>query len=183
MRTLYITGFGGVYRQRMRISGVAPQPRPVPSVSGRSTVPDTTVPKSVRQHLNVVYAEYGHRKVLADIFVPRTEKTKLPTIVVVHGGGWLNGDKTKFRALALNLAKRGFVTAAIEYRLGGESHFPATIHDCNAAVRFLRANASRYRTDPDRIAAVGGSAGGHLVGLMASGWNDQRLQGDGGNAG
>ncbi len=183
MRTLYITGFGGVYRQRMRISGVAPQPPIARSVSGRSTMPDTTIPDSVRQHLNVPFAQYGHRKVLADIFVPHRKKTELPAVVVVHGGGWLNGDRTKFRALALDLAKRGFVTAAIEYRLGGESHFPAAIHDCNAAVRFLRANASKYSIDPTRIAAVGGSAGGHLVGLMASGWNDQRLHGDGGNAG
>ncbi len=181
MRTLYIAGFGGVYRQRMKLSGVAPQPSSATSVSDRSAVPDTTIPKTVQQHLNVVYAEYGHRKLLADIFVPRTEKTEIPTVVVVHGGGWLNGDKTKFRALAIDLAKRGFVTACVEYRLGGESHFPAAIHDCNAAVRFLRANAPQYSIDSDRIAAVGGSAGGHLVGLMASGWNNERLQGDGGN--
>ena len=102
--------------------------------------------------------------------------------VVVHGGGWLKGDKTKFRALAQTLAARGYVTAAIEYRLGHEAAFPAGIHDCNAAVRFLRANAQRYHLDPDRIGAVGGSAGGHLVGLMASGWEVPELQGGGGQS-
>ena len=52
---------------------------------------------------------------------------------------------------------------AMEYRLSGESHFPANIHDCHAAVRYLRANAKEYNLDPDRIGVVGGSAGGHLA--------------------
>lgn len=182
MRTLYITGLGGVYRQRLRISGVAPQPPAETSLSRGRRVPSTTIPENVRPHLNVMFARYGERKLLADLFVPRTDRRKLPAVVVVHGGGWLNGDKTKFRALSLDLAARGFVTMAIEYRLGGEARFPAAIHDCNAAVRFLRANASKYQIDADRISAVGGSAGGHLVGLMASGWDDPALQGEGGNA-
>jgi len=119
---------------------------------------------------------------LADIFTPKEKSSKArPAIVVVHGGGWLKGDKSKFRALAINLAKRGYVTAAIEYRLGGEAKFPAGIHDCNAAVRFFRANADQYGIDKKRIGAVGGSAGGHLVGLMATGWKIKQLQGEGGN--
>ncbi|MDG1895332.1 MAG: SMP-30/gluconolactonase/LRE family protein [Fuerstiella sp.] len=182
MRTLYITGFGGLYRQRMRISGGAPQPAIDVNLSRGRSVPSTTLPDNVHEHLNVVFAQFGHRKLLADVFVPRPETANRPAVVVVHGGGWLNGDKTKFRALALELARRGFVTAAIEYRLGGEAIFPAAVHDCNAAVRFLRASAAEYKIDPDRISAVGGSAGGHLVGLMASGWDDPKLQGDGGNS-
>jgi acetyl esterase/lipase len=101
--------------------------------------------------------------------------------VVVHGGGWKKGDKTKFRALAIELARRGYVTAAIEYRLSSEAAFPAGMHDCSAAVRFLRANAEKYSIDPNKIGAVGGSAGGHLTGLMASGGGHPKLQGAGGN--
>src|SRR5690606_12661879 len=98
-------------------------------------------------------------------------------------GGWRNGDKSKFRALAQQLAARGFVTMAIEYRLAGEARFPAAIHDCNAAVRYLRANAEKYRVDPQRIGALGGSAGAHLVGLMAAAPHVEALQGEGGNPG
>ena len=136
---------------------------------------------------DLVYAEYGERKMHLDLFIPQAlfmpleKETKKPVIVVVHGGGWLKGDKTKFRALAQALAQRGFVTAAIEYRLGGEAKFPAAIHDCNAAVRWLRANSEKYRIDADRIGAVGGSAGGHLVGLMATASHLKDLQGSGGN--
>ena len=84
--------------------------------------------------------------------------------------------------MSVQLARRGFVVAAIEYRLGGEALFPAAIHDCHAAVRFLRAHADTYHVDPKRIGAVGGSAGGHLVGLMATAAHVQAFQGQGGNA-
>lgn len=136
----------------------------------------------VMQHSDIVYAIYGERKLHLDLFVPKDGPAEKVAVVVVHGGGWLNGDKSKFHRLALGLATRGYVAAAIEYRLGGEKRFPAAIHDCNAAVRWLRANAEKYGIDPNRIAAVGGSAGGHLVGLMATGSHVAALQGDGGNA-
>ncbi|MCA9179023.1 MAG: alpha/beta hydrolase [Planctomycetales bacterium] len=106
-----------------------------------------------------------------------------PAVVVVHGGGWRQGDRSRFRALAYALAARGYATAAIEYRLSGEAKYPAAVHDCNAAVRYLRANAKSLGIDPDRIAAVGGSAGGHLVGLMAAAPDVAEFQGEGGNAG
>lgn len=182
MRSLYITAFGGLYEQKMMISGRAPHPPSIEALQfSTDRRPSTTLPENVALHPDVVYAQYGARKLLMDICVPTDQPGPLPTIVVVHGGGWLNGDKTKFRALTLALASRGYVTAAIEYRLGEEANFPAAIHDCNAAVRFLRANADRHHVDPDRIGAVGGSAGGHLVGLMASGWKNERLQGAGGH--
>lgn len=136
---------------------------------------------ALEQHLDVVYAKYGERELHLDLFRLKSQHGAQPAVVVVHGGGWLQGDKTRFRAMAQSLALRGYVAAAIEYRLGGEAKFPAAIHDCNAAVRFLRANAEKYGIDPQRIGAVGGSAGGHLVGLMAAAPNIESLQGDGGS--
>lgn len=188
MQSLYITCFGGLYRQRMTVTGDSSQP---PSSADFETTtqannesrPSTFTPEGVDDRLDVVYAEYGDRKLLADIFTPRKPPGTLPAVVVVHGGGWLHGDKTKFRALALELARRGYLTMAVEYRLGGEAKFPAGIHDCNAAVRYLRANAKTLGIHPDRIGAVGGSAGGHLVGLMATGHDNEALQGAGGNTG
>jgi acetyl esterase/lipase len=132
---------------------------------------------SIEAHLDVVYATRGDRALRCDVFRPNTKHT-LPAIVVVHGGGWLNGDKTKFRPLAQALAKNGYVTVAIEYRLGGEAKFPAAINDCFSAVRFLRTTADKWNLDPQQIGAVGGSAGGHLVALMASGANVKALHAD-----
>jgi gluconolactonase len=189
MRSLYITGFGGLYRQRMNVYGKTPEPASglgqrdkataptkTPKVA-KSTRPSTTIPENVRLIADQQYGQVGTRKLLADLCIPDNKQTARPAIVVVHGGGWLNGDKTKFRALTLDLARRGYVTMAIEYRLGHEARFPAGIQDCNTAVRFLKAHAKDFGVDPERIGAVGGSAGGHLVGLMATGWQDKAIQG------
>lgn len=185
MQSLYITGFGGLYRQKMHISGRPPQPPSDPALQPSSdSRPSTEIPPEIHAQLDVEYARYGDRKLLMDLFRKAyPTNAPAPCVVVVHGGGWLKGDKAKFRALAIDLAKRGYVAAAIEYRLGGEAKFPAAIHDCNAAVRHLRANAGKYLIDPERIGAVGGSAGGHLVGLMATAHDIPDLQGDGGNPG
>lgn len=178
LRTLYITGFGGLYRQRMKTYGVSAHP-PLrgEAKKGRPDQPDTRLPKNVSAKLDVVYVQDGHRKMLADIFLPATGGKQRAAVVVVHGGGWLNGDKTKFRALAVELARRGYVTAAIQYRLGYEAKFPAGAQDCLAAVRYLRDHAGELGIDPNRIGAVGGSAGGHLVGLMATGADNPGLKG------
>ncbi|NNC88358.1 MAG: alpha/beta hydrolase fold domain-containing protein [Akkermansiaceae bacterium] len=178
LRTLYITGFGGLSRIRMRIGGVPPHPpaaeKDQPAREGR---PSTAIPKGIAPELDVVYARFGDRRMLADIFRPTDRNGLLPAIVVVHGGGWLKGDRTKFRALAIALAKRGYVTMAIDYRLGGEAQFPAAARDCHEAVRFLRGKAAEYGIEPGRIGAVGGSAGGHLVGLLATTWDVTELHG------
>jgi len=181
MRSLYITGFGGLYRQRMNAYGCFPEPATVSATKTKIKRPSTTVPDSVSPHLNVVYGQVGTRKLLADIFVPKTGKGPFPAVVVVHGGGWMHGDKAKFRALAIALCERGYVTMAVGYRLGHEAKFPAGIQDCNAAVRFLRGEANAYHVDPQHIGAVGGSAGGHLVGLMAAAPHAKQLQGDAGH--
>ena len=130
MRSLYITGPGALYRQRMRISGVSPTPESIelqplaknPPAENES-IPDTKIPEDINAQLDVVYAQYGERKLLADIMIPNSAgpNNKLPGLVIVHGGGWHNGDKTKFRALSTRMASRGYVVAAIEYRSGRRS--------------------------------------------------------------
>ena len=176
MRSLYIAGFSGLHRIRMNTYGV-PQNPPAQKayLKNNPNRPSTVIPKSIDSSLNIVYGRDGDRELLCDIFRPVEAKAPLPAILIVHGGGWRNGSKNKFRALAIELAKKGFVTAAIEYRLAHEAKFPAGAQDCNAATSFIRANAHRFGIDPTRIGAVGGSAGGHLVGLMATGWENPNL--------
>jgi len=87
----------------------------------------------------------------------------------------------KFRPMGAELAKRGFVTMTVAYRLSEEAKFPAIIHDCHAAVRYLRANAKQFQVAPDRIGVVGGSAGAHLAGLLATSSKIKELHGDGGH--
>jgi len=190
MDQLFITCFGGVYMQPMLVTGRPVQPPSTPKLQppGNQNRPSTAIPESMEFRPDVVYAEYGERKLLMDLFLPSSSSTKATeakpshAIVLVHGGGWLKGDKTKFRALAIEIAKQGFVVASIEYRLGREAAFPAGMHDCSAAVRYLRAHSEVLNINKDQIGAVGGSAGGHLVGLMATGSHLAELQGEGGNS-
>ena len=179
LQELYLAGFGGVHMQKMKIAGVPSQP-PTEWPSSITNKPSLEIPRGVTQLLDLTYAKYGPRKMLADVFLPKG-KGPHPGVLIIHGGGWAKGDKMKFRSIGLEMAKRGYVSMAIEYRLSGEEHFPANIHDCHASVRYLRANAKEYKLDPDRIGVVGGSAGGHLAGLLATTSKVKSLHGNGGN--
>ena len=179
LQELYLAGFGGVHMQKMKIAGVPSQP-PTEWPSSITNKPSLEIPRGVTQLLDLTYAKYGPRKMLADVFLPKG-KGPHPGVLIIHGGGWAKGDKMKFRPIGLEMAKRGYVSMAIEYRLSGEVYFPANIHDCHAAVRYLRANAKEYKLDPDRIGVVGGSAGGHLAGLLATTSKVKSLHGNGGN--
>lgn len=119
----------------------------------------------------IAYATFGDRKVAMDLFHPAGDGLH-PGILLVHGGGWTSGNRQSFEAFAIELAKRGYVVANIDYRLATEAKFPAAVLDCKAAVRWLRSNAARLHLDPGRIAGVGGSAGGHLVGMVATTGHD-----------
>ena len=109
-----------------------------------------------------------------------------PAIVVIHGGGWIEGDKSSFASREhgvpgniVDFAALGFVAVTINYRLAGEAPFPAALDDCKCAVRWLRAHAKDYHLDPEHIGAFGNSAGGHLALLLGMAGKDARLEGDG----
>jgi len=142
------------------------------------------VPESVEVERDMVYATYGERKVMLDLYLPKhPTAAKIPCIMVIHGGGWRSGDKTRFAAIAGNLAEHGFAAACIGYRLLPEVEFPAPVVDCKAAVRWVRANAAKHGIDSDRIGAIGGSAGAHLVAMLGTSASVKELEGDGGNPG
>ncbi|EGF25283.1 alpha/beta hydrolase, partial [Rhodopirellula baltica] len=150
-------------------------------MEGKTVIPKAVLDK-LDEHLDVTFAKYGDRTLQLDIFRPKNASEELPAIVCIHGGGWRKGSKINHRKVAQALAAQGYVTASIDYRLSEEATFPAHIHDCKAAVRFLRANASQYGIDPDHIGAIGHSAGGHLAALLATSAGVAELEGDGGNS-
>ena len=129
---------------------------------------------------DVQFCTGGGNPLLMDIFIPeQRNRTPTPTILWIHGGGWDHGDKNG-HSNAEFLAEAGFVAATLSYRLSGVAPFPAAIEDCKCAVRFLRANASRYGIDPERIGVAGSSAGGHLAELVATADQSAGFEGDGG---
>jgi acetyl esterase/lipase len=111
----------------------------------------------------------------ADLYLPAEAAPgqKFPAVVIIHGGGWSGGDKRASREINIGttLALNGYVGMSINYLLaekgGTAPTWPQNLHDCKTAVRWLRANAERLHVDPERIGAIGGSAGGHLATMLA----------------
>ncbi len=142
-------------------------------------------------HEGLVYAKVGETELQLDVAIP-DGPGPFPSIVFIHGGGWYAGNRQGYRDDIEAAAKRGYVAATISYRLMqfDESRkenttaspiFPAQLHDCKAAIRWLRAHAGQYRVDPDRIGVTGGSAGGHLSLLVGLTDANAKLEGEAGN--
>ena len=114
-----------------------------------------------------------------DVYIPATGSGPFPVVVMVHGGGFMMGDKSDGTGLAgvNELLAAGYAVASTNYRLSGEAVFPAQINDAKAAIRFLRASAGKYNLNPDKIGAWGASAGGNLVALLGTTCGVAELEG------
>src|SRR5690348_1769881 len=134
----------------------------------RSQAPKSEVRNGVRIERDIAYVPDGDPAQRLDIYLPENASDKpLPLLVWVHGGGWVGGSKSENPGAEFT-AHGLYASASVEYRFSNVGVFPAQIQDCQAAIRFLRANASKYNIDPDRIGVWGGSAGGHLVALLGT---------------
>jgi len=143
------------------------------------------VPEGVELFEDVVYGRGGEVELRIDIAKPTAAAAApRPCVLVIHGGAWRGGNKRSHVDLILDFAKRGYVSATVQYRLCPQNPFPAQVEDVKCAVRFLRAHADQHAIDPKRVGAVGFSAGAHLammLGVMAAedgfegsgGWADQ----------
>ncbi|MDP6636514.1 MAG: alpha/beta hydrolase [Phycisphaerae bacterium] len=152
--------------------------------SGNQRTGSFKTPDSVTVARDIVYATYGKRKVMLDMYLPKNPPAgKIPCIMTIHGGGWRNGDKNKFARFASKFAENGFAAACIGYRLMPEVKVPQCVQDAKASVRWVRANAKKYNIDPDRIGAFGGSAGAHLAAMLGTSFKVEKLEGNGGNKG
>lgn len=131
----------------------------------------------------VVFGTGGGRELRCDIYTPPGAPRSAPAVLLVHGGGWRQGDRSQLRGYGILLGREGYVCVASEYRLTPEAPWPAQIHDVKAAIRFMRANAPSLGIDTERIAIEGNSAGAHLSLFAAGTANVATWEGEGGNAG
>jgi len=153
------------------------------TVSGlcRGEAPPPRVPDAVEAFWDVPYAETDHSRQRLDLLLPkaRSADKPLPVIVAVHGGAWLGGNKRDGVGFLVPFAASGkYAGASIGYRLSQDAIWPAQIHDCKAALRWLRGNAEKYNLDPDRIGVIGFSAGGHLAAMLGTSGDVKELEGD-----
>ena len=124
---------------------------------------------------DVVYCSMGTATQKMDIYFPASGGP-WPVLAYVHGGSWMHGDKSEAILFAEQMTSQGYLVVSINYRLYPEGKFPNMIEDVKCAIRSLRAHASEYNLDRDHIAAIGPSAGGHLVSLLgtsdqSAGWD------------
>ncbi|HLU47550.1 MAG TPA: alpha/beta hydrolase [Planctomycetota bacterium] len=111
----------------------------------------------------IVYAKRGDTELALDLARPAGDTSeRRPAILCIHGGGWRGGARDAYRGLIRALAEEGYVAATVSYRLTTIAPWPAQLEDVRDALRFLKRHASDYGIDPERIGAVGHSAGGHL---------------------
>lgn len=136
----------------------------------------TPAADAFRIEKNVAYLA-PDRTEKADLYLPTSNPASVrrPAVVIIHGGGWVGGDKGAAREINIgtNLALNGYVGLSINYVLAstnkntGRATWPLNLHDCMTAVRWLRKHAERLQVDPERIGVIGGSAGGHLAAMLA----------------
>ena len=141
----------------------APSPSPIPSTLYGEALTD------------VAYCNAGAAVQKMDVYFPDSGGP-WPVLAYVHGGSWMHGDKSEAIMFAERMTSQGYLVVSINYRLYPEGKFPNMIEDVKCAIRFLRAHAGEYNLDPNRIAAIGPSAGGHLVSLLgtsdvSAGWD------------
>lgn len=141
---------------------------------GAMPLPDTVIAKR-----DLAYAGSDNPRQKLDLYLPRNPASaSLPLVVFIHGGGWRAGDKAGGQGNLMRFVTTGlYAGASIGYRLTNESQWPAQIHDCKAAIRWLRANAKEHGFDPEKIAVWGTSAGGHLVAMLGASGGVKELEG------
>jgi acetyl esterase/lipase len=135
---------------------------------------------SVELHADLPYADTDNPRQRLDLLVPKAKSDKpLPVVAFVHGGAWQAGDKQQGRQQVLPLVASGeYAVVSLGYRLSDEAQWPSQIHDCKAAIRWIKANAEKYNLDPDKIGVWGPSAGGHLVAVLGTSAGVEAMDGE-----
>ncbi len=135
------------------------------------------LPEGTRTERDLVYGRADGRELKLNLYLPPGDEAK-PLIIWIHGGAWMMGSKDG-PSPAQQFVGSGYAVAHVGYRLSQVAKWPAQMHDCKAAVRWLRANAAQYHLDPKRFAAWGSSAGGHLVAVLGTSGGVPELEGAG----
>jgi len=145
-------------------------PAPLVNEPKRGESQQRRISESILSVLDLPYAATDNERQRLDLYLPREPATNepLPVVVVIHGT-YQSANKQSGIGIATSLVQGGdFAVASIGYRLSNEAIWPAQIHDCKAAIRWIRANADAYNLDPDNIGVIGPSAGGHLAAMLGT---------------
>jgi acetyl esterase/lipase len=123
--------------------------------------------EDVIQIKDLVYKKLETRALHLDAFC-KNGNTKLPAVILIHGGGWKSGNKSQMQIMAQAIVSKGYSCFAIEYRLSPEAKYPAAIFDVKTAIKFIKSNAEKFNVDPNKIAVLGCSSGGQMATLIGT---------------
>jgi acetyl esterase/lipase len=137
--------------------------------SGLTDKPSSNIPQTV------TYATIDGKALNLDIYLPEDAQAGRPAIIIIHGGSWSGGVKSDFPWWNHWFAQHGFAVFDIEYRIAPQPNWQTATADVKCAIAWVKRNAARYGVDPERIALLGRSAGGHLALLAAYTSNDSAL--------
>jgi acetyl esterase/lipase len=141
-----------------------PATKPAAKSAGKPNLPPAPAGVTIEQ--DVAYLPPDRAEKL-DLYLPagRAKGVRSPAVLIIHGGGWVGGDKAAGREfnIGTTLAQAGYVCASANYMMDAGKRWPTNVQDCKNAVRFLRARADQYGVDAARVGVIGGSAGGHLA--------------------
>ncbi|MGI9243658.1 MAG: alpha/beta hydrolase fold domain-containing protein, partial [Verrucomicrobiales bacterium] len=117
---------------------------------------------AAEMRLGVEYADHGGAELAMDLNLVGAKGDAKPMVICIHGGGWARGDRKDFHEVMKRLADWGYSSATVSYRFTDVAAWPAQLEDVQAALAWVVEHADEYGIDPERIAVLGGSAGGHL---------------------
>jgi acetyl esterase/lipase len=132
----------------------------------------------VKTERDIPYTKAGGAELKLDLAAPEQGEGPFPAVLVIHGGAWRAGDKGDVGGVLREFAAHGYVAVSPQYRFCPKEPFPAQVHDVKAAVRWMKAHAKERRIDPERIGAMGFSAGGHLALMLGVTGPGDGLEGD-----
>jgi acetyl esterase/lipase len=130
------------------------------------------IPADVEEIKDIEYKNINGKSLQLDLYKPANLQDPAPLLVFIHGGGWKSGKRSDYLIYLVDFARKGYVTATVSYRLLNDGPYPACAEDIRDAVGWFFRNGEKYGYDPDRIALIGGSAGGHLAMLGGYGWGE-----------
>jgi acetyl esterase/lipase len=147
------------------------------------------IPEAIQAECDLPYAGTNNPRQRLDLYLPKSPKGKkpLPLVVFIHGGAFIFGDRkpeggagdpSGLNLMLAMVASGEYAGASLGYRLSKEAIWPAQIHDCKAAIRWLRGNAKKYGLDPNHIGVMGTSAGGHLAAMIGTSGDVTTLEGN-----
>ncbi|MEN8247670.1 MAG: alpha/beta hydrolase [Bacteroidota bacterium] len=134
---------------------------------------EPAVPEELDEYKDIVYKELETGDLKLDIYKRKDLNGPTPVLVFIHGGGWSKGKKEDYLIYLVDFAMKGYVTVSISYRLFDVAKFPAPVQDVKCAINWIRNNADEYMINREKMAVIGGSAGGHLTMMLAYSEEDE----------